>query len=267
MTKYLLSRFLIVLLVKFYSGWIFNLNNQIITFFDVEASSWLNSFYWLLFGAITIISALISINGIFTFIQLSETIGFKKTAEQINLKNFKLFITNYFGILNKNFEYEIKREKYPNMFLLFVFIFIPFFNGNPILNNYYGIYKEYEFERQGRIGERTDYIESQNFIIHKSKINELNNRMANLENNYDEDEPYFDVKKRGYLFLQSGLIDGFKSNHKEYTGIFSYLFSLLYYLIEKLVITIMYFFIPFLISIMIYEKRTKHNNGSNSDTP
>jgi hypothetical protein len=147
---------------------------------------------------------------------------------------------------------ETKVEKYPNLFLIFGFIFLSFSKGNPILNNYYGIYKEYEIDYQGRYGERTDYIENQHYIVHKSNESEIKGRINSLEENYDEDELYFEVKKRGYLFVQAGLIDGYRTYYNEYEGFFYYIECLLFSVLEKLINSIMYFFIPFVTCILIY---------------
>jgi hypothetical protein len=208
------------------------------------------------------------INVLFSILHLTEVISFNEIVEKIGNRGFinslKTYIRNFWSELSENFEIETRLEKYPNLFMVFVLFFLPFSKGNPILNNYYGIYKEYEIEDQGRYGERTDYIENQNYIVHKSKMNELNGRVRSLEENTDEDEPYFEVKKRGYLFVQAGLIDGYKTYYREYNGFFSYIECLLFSLIEKLINTIMYFLTPFILCITIYHYKFKNEKTTNA---
>lgn len=255
MAKYLISRLLLVFLCKFFYNWAFNTNAQLVQFFDISEGFVLSALSSILTVLVLAFGVFI-INLLFSLLHITDNISFAEFVEKIRDKgivnSFKFYISNFFKILSANFDEETKIEKYPNLFLVFVFVFLPFSKGNPILNNYYGIYKEYEIEDQGRYGERTDYIENQNYIVHKSNKSEIDGRMNSLEENDDEDEPYFEVKKRGYLFIQAGLIDGYKTYHKEYEGFFSYLECLLFSALEKLINTIMYFFIPFITFILIY---------------
>lgn len=266
MAKYLISRLLLVFLCKFYYNWAFNTKSQLIQFFDLSDGFGLTVLSVLL-TIIVIALGVFKINLLFSLLHLSEEISFEELVKKINdkgfIKSFKYYTKYFFEIISANFNEETKLEKYPILFLVFVFIFLPFSKGNPILNNYYGIYKEYEIEGQGRYGERTDYIENQNYIVHKSNTNEINGRMNNLEENYDEDEPYFEVKKRGYLFVQAGLIDGYRTYYKEYDGLLSYIECLFFSALEKLINTIMYFFIPFVIFISIYHYKFYERKTTN----
>lgn len=255
MTKYLTSRLLLVFFVKFFSNWAFNTKSQLIQFFDVNQGFFLETISYLLMFLILVLG-LIIINILFTILHLAAVYNYSEIIEKVGkkgiLNSLKIFFGDFWTYFNSNFNIEYHLEKYPNFFLVFVFFFLPFSKGNPILNNYYGIYREYEIEDQGRHGERTDYIENQNYIVHKSKLNEIKGRMESLEENVEENKPDFKVKKRGYLFIQAGLIDGYKSYYKEYNGFFSYIECILFSALEKLINTIMYFLIPFVLCITIY---------------
>ncbi|MFN6336495.1 MAG: hypothetical protein ACK4V4_08250 [Sphingobacteriales bacterium] len=248
MFKYLITRLLFVFLCKFFLSWSLNTESHLDQFFDYKNGSVL----CYLFSILIIALGLFTINLLFTIIHFNENEPFEdrvKILKIIGLVHYsKTFFINFWSILKKNFKVEIETEKYPGLFIVFIFFFLPFFKGNPILNNYYGIYKEYEITEENQGG----YIENPNYIIHKNNTNEIRGRINNLEENSGENEPYFDVKKRGYLFVQAGIIDGYKTYYKEYKGFLSYFECLFLSGIEKLINTIMYFFIPFVVFILIY---------------
>lgn len=255
MAKYLTSRLILVFLCKFFYNWAFNTKSQLTQFFDMSDGFILT----ILSGILTILVlalGVFTINLMFFLFHLTDEVTIDDIFDKIKskglLNSLKRFVNNFFEILGNNFNKEIELERYPNLFLTFVFFFLPFSKGNPILNNYYGIYKEYEIPDQGRYGERTDYIENQNYIVHKSNTSEISGRMNSLEENYDEDEPYYEVKKRGYLFIQAGIIDGYRTYYREYEGFLSYIQCILFSAVEKFINTIMYFFIPFITFIGIY---------------
>lgn len=255
MTKYLISRLNLVFLCKFFYNWAFNTNAQMVQFFDISEGFILSALSFIL--TVLVLAFGIFITNLFFYIlHITDNISFAEFVEKIRDKgivnSFKFYICNFFDILGANFDAETQIEKYPNLFIVIVLIFFTFSKGNPILNNYYGIYKEYEIEKLGRYGEQTYYEEIQNYIVHKRNKTEIDRIMNSLEESYDEDEPYFEVKKRGYLFIQAGLIDGFRTYYKEYKGFFPYLECLLFSALEKLINTIMYFFIPFITFILIY---------------
>ncbi|GAB4206476.1 MAG: hypothetical protein Fur0023_16350 [Bacteroidia bacterium] len=60
-------------------------------------------------------------------------------------------------------------------------------------------------------------------IIHKNKNSQIRSITNSLEENYGDEEPYFEVKKIGYLFVQAGLIDGYRTNYIEYKGFLFYI--------------------------------------------
>lgn len=265
MIRYLISRLLIVFLIKFFGSWAINIQPQLSQFFDLSIGFIFNVSI-ILTTFLVLGLGLLVINLLFSIFHLTEVNSLNEIIEKIGNKGFlnilKSYAINFRSKLSENFEIERKLEKYPNLFIILVLFFLLFSKGNPILNNYYGIYKEYEIENQGRYGESTDYIEDQYFIVHKSEINEINSRVRKIEENAEEDEPYFNVKKRGYLFVQAGIIDGYKTDYKEYKGSLSYIECLLFSAIEKLINSIMYFLTPFILCISIYhynllrEKRT-----------
>ena len=257
MTKYLISRLLIVFMCKFFFNWAFNIDKHLAQFFDLEVGEE----FRILLVPIGLSVGLIVVNFVFLVVRLGDNNDFVKLIEILKNSEYadslKNFFKNFFNILGVNFHYECKREKYPNIFILFILIFMPFINGNPFFNNYYGIYKEHEIEGQGRSGTETYHSESQDYIVHKSNKGEISSRMSGLETDTDEDELSFAVKKRGYLFVQTGLIDGFKTYYKEYQGFIAYLECMAFSLIECFINSIIYFLIPFVGFISIYHYRTR----------
>jgi len=255
MVKYLTSRVLLVFFAKFTYNWVVNTKSHLIQFFDLSDGYILEIASYLLMILFISLSIFI-LNITFSILHLTETISFEqiitKTKHNGISRSVKSYVENFWSELNNNFEKEVELERYPNLFIVFILVFQLYPKGNPILNNYYGIHKEYEIEKMDRQGEYTDYVEQPSYVIHKSKIREIKGRMSSLEDEFDDDEPYYEVRKRGYLFLQAGLIDGYKSYYKEYKGFFSYIECLLFSIFEKLINTIMYFLIPFVLSIMIY---------------
>ena len=253
MAKYLISRLLIVFLVKFFYSWGIHAKAQLIQFFDFHEGFMLSLLSYLIMFIIFCLGLFV-INLSFSILHLTDRISFNEIIEKIKqkgfLKSIKTYLQNFWSELRENFEIETRIEKYPTLFIIFVLVFLPFSKGNPILKNYYGIYTEYEIPEQGRYGERSDYVEEQNIIIHKSKINEIKSIMKFLEE--DIDDSYVTVKKRGYLFIQAGLIDGYGTYYEEYEGFFAYLECVLFSAVEKLINTIMYFFIPFILCVIIY---------------
>ncbi len=258
MVRYLVSRFILVFFIKFCYSWIVNVKYQLIQFFYFSRGFWLDLTSYILI-VIFIIFSVFVINAFFSIYHLSKTLSieqiFLKIKKQGLLKSFKLYLNIFFDELKLNFEREVSSEKYPVLFLIYFFVFQLYPKGNPILNNYYGIYKEYEIDKMGGRGngyeEYTDYIEEPSYIIHKSKAKSLKKTMKSMAYDDEYDEDYFSVNKRGYLFLQAGLIDGYKSYKKEHTGLLFYFECLLFSIIEKFINTVMYFLIPFVIIVLI----------------
>jgi hypothetical protein len=251
MARYLTVRLLFLFLIKFFVSWAFHVKSQLKQFFNFNDGNLLDGLSVLL-TLIILGLGIYTINLMLTIIHLKKKITIGKPSNKVDNNVFqdsiKTRITEFWHLFNYNISFEIGLEKYPRLFLFSVFIFITFYKGNPILNNYYGIYKEYEVEKENG----NEYIENQNYIIHKSNKGEINGRMKKISENIIEDENLFKVKKRGYLFVQAGIIDGYKTYYKEYNGFISYLECLLFSGIEKLINTLMYFLLPFTFFIFIY---------------
>ena len=150
---------------------------------------------------------------------------------------------NFGEFLYDNLSHEFQSDRYGQLFIFTALFFLPFVNGNFIVNSYYCVYKEYEFDEGN--------VERQCFIIPKKNDSELRRVMNNLEENAEEDEPYFEIKKRGYLFVEAGVIDCYKDYRSNYSGLVCYIECLLFSAFEKLISTLMYFLIPFVIFILI----------------
>lgn len=255
MYRYLLSRLLIVFFINFFLCWAINIKSQLINFFDFSSGFVLDALSYLLMFLIFVIGVF-TVNIIFSVLHLSQEMSFNDLIQKIRnrgfLKSLQFYLRSFFTFLSENFETEFKLEKYPAIFLILCLIFLFFLKGNPILNNYYGIYTKYEYVNQGKYDEQTNFKEKQNYIIHKSKKNEIESRIGRLEKNIEDSDCTFEIKKRGYLFIQAGLIDGYETYYSEYKGFFSYLECLLFSVIEKIINVIMYFFIPFVIGIFLY---------------
>ena len=266
MSKYLISRLLIVFLVKFFVSWLSNIDRQITLFFDYDLAQgfFTKILSWVL-GVSVFALGFIVINIVFTILHWTDSNNFKElfqaTRNEGMITSIRAFFNNFFHIASENFGNEVKRERYAGIFIVYAIIAFYFIKGNPLLNNYYGVYKEYELEDAGREGE-TEYVEKQYFLYPKNLVGEIDEHMSKLEEDAKEDEPPYEVKKRGYLFLQAGLIDGYKTSELDYKGLGSYIESLFFSAFEKLINTIMYFFIPLIITIVIYEYRANRKEAN-----
>jgi len=257
MSKYLFSRILIVFFLNFFSGWAFGLDKQFMQFFQTNLT---DNFFskilsWILILVI-IAFGLFVFNISFTFLRLTDKYTYAqfiyKARGQGLMKSANNFVRNFYSFFIANVKNEISKERYPYGFLCFVFVFLSFMHGNPIFNNYYGIYKSFEFEESVRGIENTKFVTNNEFIIDKKNKKKIAAKIHKLEAEYEDGDPYYEVKTRGYLFIQAGLIDGFKAYSKEYKGIQSYLVCLFYFAVEKLIMVMLYFLLPFIISISIF---------------
>jgi hypothetical protein len=257
MTKYLFSRFLIIFFLKFFSGWVLGIDKQFIQFFHTNLTDnfFLKILSWVIILVI-IAFGLFVINISFTFIRLTYkytcTQFIQKGRDQGLMKSANKFIKNFHRLFIANINNEIAKERYPYGFLCFGLVFLPFMHGNPIFNNYYGIYKSIEVDESLRDIENTKFVTNIDFIIDKKNKNEIASKIDKLEAEYRDGDPYYEVEKRGYLFIQAGIIDGFKTKYKEYKGLQGYLVCLFYFAVEKLIIVTLYFLLPFIIFISIF---------------
>ena len=260
MTKYLISRLLIVGLVKFFSGWAFNVKSQLLQFFITSyiQENLLLILGWIISG-IVIALGIISLNVIFTLFRYSDQISIEDIFNLIRKKGIIVLIKEFFQgfpqTFSNNFNYEIARECYPNLIFFFLLLYFPLMNGNPIIHNYYGVYKEYSVEGFGRYDESTSYLENKYFIIPKSEEEEINSAINALGTTSDDNNWDFIVKKRGYIFMQAGLLDGYRDDYSGYRGFRDYFECIIFSFIEKMINAVMYFLLPFVIFISIYQYR------------
>ncbi len=126
MSNYLISRFLIIFLIKFFYFLILNIGHQTYIFFDVRKDSALYYTMIIGIGIIVIIIAVIIINVIYTFIRISELKGFNHTVKSLDKNHFLYFRDNFISIWNENFNYECDREKFVSIFLFTGIIFLFF---------------------------------------------------------------------------------------------------------------------------------------------
>ncbi len=247
MAKYLFSRLTIVFLCKFFVNWVLNIEFHLTTFFDLSEGTGLTILMYVC-GILILALGLFVTNFIFTIFNLTDYLSLKEITEEVRerglFQSFMYFLRNFGEFLNDNLSHEFQSDRYGQLFLFTALFFLPFVNGNFILNGYYGIYKEYEFEEGN--------IEKQYVIVRKTNEADLKRIMNNLEENAEEDEPYFEIKKKGYLFIEAGVIDGYRNYYLRYDGFSSYIECLLFSALEKFITTIMYFLIPFVIFILIY---------------
>jgi hypothetical protein len=110
------------------------------------------------------------------------------------------------------------------------------------VNNYYGLYKSYEIEmKSGILQEEYDRVIVPKSIA-KSTINTIENNCEDWED--------CEVNKQGYVFIDAGVFDGFRRLDSDV----SFLKCLGFSILERLIHTLMYFFLPFIIGILIIEK-------------
>lgn len=143
------------------------------------------------------------------------------------------------------FNIERGKEKYTILFLILLANSIWFIKGNPIVNNYYGLYKSFKVEtRDGNIEQEYDKI-----IVSRDFAKET---IKKIESNCDDYEDC-DVRKLGYIFVDAGVFDGFVSLENDV----SFFRCLAFAILERLIHTLMYFLLPFLIGILIIRKVNK----------
>jgi len=260
MSKYLAYRFLQIFLIKFFLSWGLNTKEQLRNFFDFEEGFLLDFFSYLFMFLIFAIGilAVCSISLISNLTQKTNSSEkLLSSVEKKGIKNkIKIFPNKLATHITKIVDFEFRFEKYPIAFLVTAFIFLFFIKGNPIINNYYGIYKEYEIVvGQDRYGqETTKKKEEQYFIVPKEDVDKTIDWLNSFKSKrYDYEEDYYDnnysVKKRGYLFAQTALIDGYEFDNEDLKGFGSYIVCLFFAFFEKLTNTIMYFLIPFILFI------------------
>jgi len=275
LSKYILERFSLVFLVILNFEWLSNLPKQIQNFFGFYTGSFLNYLFIGIFGFIIIALFILSITSSFVIIDK----GFENILLKINKKEVK----NYFVKIPEKFikiiidiiEYEMGPENnYTVPFFIFFIISFFIINGSPIINNYKGVYASFEQPYSGANGspDGNKTVEIPSYVYDKNDENLIDKKIKKTANEIikTEDDGYedyedsqyenleFNVSSRGYLFEQTAIIEGFKSNDNRYKGFADYISCLIFFTIEKLLITIIWFLIPFLtwIGIAIYRRKT-----------
>lgn len=136
--------------------------------------------------------------------------------------------------------FDIEREKEKHVFFFFILLAISIWviKGNPITNNFYGIYKTFEIE--GKIQEYDRIIVSKEFV---------KDAISRMESNCSDDEDCT-MRKQGYIFEEAGVFDGFETFEEN----FSFFRCLWFALLERFIHTTMYFLLPFLIGVFLVHK-------------
>jgi|688.fasta_scaffold487831_2 hypothetical protein len=266
MIKYIFTRFLFVFFVIFFFGCYPSIGYQLNQFFGIDIGTY--------YGVILLLCLFLAfvffnINLIFYFLRLTDNNSIEVLLKRIRsygfLQSFKFFSLNFFKILNKNFKVEGIREKYPMLLIYSLgicFLYSEFkSNRKFVFHNYIGVLKQYEDEEEIHYGEGVsqesiNYTRFPDYIFNKSDKSEIEERIIILKNEEQENPKYsfgyFTVETRGYIFIQTGIMEGFSSYNRGYKGLFAYLECLSLYSLEKLIDTIISFLFPFMVFIVIY---------------
>lgn len=256
MARYLITRFLFVLFANFFYNWSLNSKYILTNFFGKEFSVFWNC---ILFFSILLVGAFV-ICIIFSTIHLLEDFSLKGTINKLKQKGLNniviIYIKKFWTKLNDNYFIEKEKELYPYHLIVGFAILLYFIKGNPFINNYYGIYKETERTVSRRDGVHTVYDEEPFYIIPIKVFKEM-------KREYPTHTPYnVKINKRGYIFIKAGFIDGYTSTDNKQKGFISYFGCLMYYAVEKSILTFIYFFIPFVISIIYTKYYNKRKSKS-----
>jgi hypothetical protein len=261
MTKYFISRVLLLFIVSFFIGWALHVwqTDQLYNFFYMN--------FWTIFklvvAAILLIIGVIVLNLTLTLLYWKEFLlsNFIVKNDEVKNKYFSIFcllVFDYrFSIIQFAFNYEKQRERYPVLFCVFVFIcsYSIFFKGIPLINNYYAFYfiMEEEDRRGMPLIEKVPYI-----VVQKDSLKIIENEIRKTMPSFVED-----VKYKGYVFLQAALIDGYWT-YQDYEGIAAYFGCLPYYALEKLIRVLLLFLFPFMVVVFVSEK-VYEKNGVNEN--
>lgn len=276
---YLFERFSFVFLIYFFSKWILTLDKQIDSFFGISDYS---KMYYPIIIILGII--LFGLFNICSFLLFFLTLAIRENKvedciKKISFKNILLVIGGSFFllipfILTNQLKYEKENKKCTIPFLIFSIFLIFFIKGSPLINNYTGVVVSFEVPYSGTNGmpdgENTTNIPTyvydkkyEDLIQHKIKktIKEIDDTEDDGYESY-EDTKYedlgYDISTRNYLFEQTAFIEGFKSENGRHKGFVDYISCLIFFAIEKLIVTIIWFLIPFLtwVGIATYRNKT-----------
>lgn len=253
LSKYVIYRSFYVFLVILNYNFILNFTYHLNYFFEVSPRNIavLSFFHICLFIFLIILSL-----SFITLCHLSFKIGLKNALKKIKFKNIPKPTLSLLETLIKN-EFEIEKgNKFTIPTVIFSFILIVIINGSPFINNFKGVYFKYS-SGDYTVAEKT-YVFLNNTSEKKiNSIIKVKGEIIMEEGFIDEHGEYFDDDldyywtTSGYLFKQTANIEGFNTYREYKPGFISYISSLIYFLIEKAIMTLIYFIIPMLITISI----------------
>jgi hypothetical protein len=252
MIRYIISRVLILLIPIFFIGWALNAlqTDQLYNFFGIEF--W--SVFKLLFAVAVMIIGAIFLNLVFTLLYFKE-FTLQYSIESINGVNliesgiFRLMVFDpNFSVILFAFLFEKKREKNPSFLLVCVLASLFFepivLKGIPFINNYTAIYATLEAEGRNGLPTTTEFP---GIVVPNSEANEAEDEMWETM-----PPPFDDIKTYKYIYIQTALIEGYKSSYHE-KGFASYFGCLSYYALEKTIQVLVLFLLPFLIGVVVIE--------------
>jgi hypothetical protein len=269
LTKYIISRCLLVFFTLSTYEWISNIDKQVINFFNAYEGSFGYYLLVIILGIVAFSICALLIISVFSLLHASYKIGFENVLKKLNLKSIPKSIAISPFLFNQIFNDEVKIEneykKNTIPFIAIALILVLFIGGSPLVNNYRAVYLNYEVYSDNN--GNTSYKEKQTYVFDKDDTKLINSKINNLDNInyieewaedvYDSDLDYYGTS-RGYLFEQTALIEGFESYKKNTSGFFNYISCLIYFIIEKFIVTLIYFLVPFMVWIGISMYRNKN---------
>lgn len=243
MFKYFISRVLFLFIASFFICWAYHtiMSKQLDNFFDVKI--W--DGYKFFIGAIILLIGVVVLNISFGILYKNE---FKEYKNNSSYYSNELPIIR---IIRFAFDYEKEREKYSTYLLTILclvhFLYPMVIKGTPFVDNYCAY--------SGKL-ENGDQILSENIVsMDKEHLTEDKIR-ALIHDDFPES-----VRQDEFIFLESALIAGFKSNSYN-KGFEAYIGCLPYYALEILIHILILIIIPYAIGVIILEK-INEKNGKN----
>lgn len=200
---------------------------------------------------IILLIGLISLNVFFTIIHSPEKNLFYYLKRKLNKKVIEKYLKGLLEVTSNNFKKETKKPELDHVFLWVLLAFYAlsiFVKGNPYFYNYVGLFRQFDVEvSYGRGADGNANVEETVCIYQKNQKSKIEDKINYLEEKFPDSE----IRKSKYLFIQAGIIDGYKTGAFSYTGIGSYLECLLLSLMEKLISLFFVFLIPFIIILYV----------------
>ncbi len=177
----------------------------------------------------------------------------------VRSKGIKTSIGKFFGNfvenIGNNIEHETEREKKALIFGISLLVFAILTIVAPHPHNYYGLFMEYESATPDFLGAPT--LKGSGYFYNKHDVQKIDLKMKELEYDPDRDWEYYEIEKHGYLFIQTGLIDGYQNYESNNHGFGEYISCLLIAALELLIKTFVLFLLPFLVAYSIYAFRER----------